>query len=72
MLRCVPVRPCCAREREIDGLPLRMRMLDIETVGAGGGSIARLDAGGALRVGPESAGADPGSIVYGRGGKGHG
>jgi N-methylhydantoinase A len=56
-------------ESEIDRLPLRIRLLDIETVGAGGGSIARLDAGGALRVGPESAGADPGPIVYGRGGQ---
>jgi N-methylhydantoinase A len=55
-------------ESEIDGLPLRMRLLDIETVGAGGGSIARLDAGGVLHVGPESAGADPGPIAYGRGG----
>ncbi len=42
-------------------------MIDIHTVGAGGGSIARLDAGGALRVGPESAGADPGPVCYGRG-----
>lgn len=56
-------------QSEIDGLPLRVRLLDIETIGAGGGSIARLDAGGALRVGPESAGADPGPILYGRGGK---
>ncbi|MCB9458887.1 MAG: hydantoinase/oxoprolinase family protein [Anaerolineaceae bacterium] len=56
-------------ERTIDDLPLRVRVLDIETIGAGGGSIARVDAGGALRVGPESAGADPGPIVYGRGGK---
>ncbi len=56
-------------ESAIDGLPLRVRLLDIETIGAGGGSIARLDAGGALRVGPESAGADPGPIVYGRGGQ---
>jgi N-methylhydantoinase A len=55
-------------ESEIDGLPLRMRVLDIETIGAGGGSIARLDAGGVLVVGPESAGADPGPIVYGAGG----
>jgi N-methylhydantoinase A len=54
---------------EIDGLPLRVRLLDIETIGAGGGSIARVDAGGALRVGPESAGADPGPACYGRGGK---
>jgi N-methylhydantoinase A len=56
-------------QSEIDGLPLRIRLLDIETVGAGGGSIARVDAGGALRVGPESAGASPGPIIYGRGGR---
>jgi N-methylhydantoinase A len=42
-------------------------MIDIHTVGAGGGSIAELDPGGALRIGPESAGADPGPICYGRG-----
>ena len=56
-------------ESAIDDLPLRVRMLDIETIGAGGGSIARVDAGGALRVGPESAGADPGPAIYGRGGE---
>ncbi len=56
-------------ESSIDGLPLRLRMLDIETIGAGGGSIARVDAGGALRVGPESAGANPGPVVYGLGGR---
>ena len=56
-------------ESQIDELPLRVRMLDIETIGAGGGSIARVDAGGALRVGPESAGAKPGPVVYGRGGE---
>jgi N-methylhydantoinase A len=61
----VPIR---RPESEIDGLPLRIRLLDIETIGAGGGSIARLDAGGALRVGPESAGSTPGPICYGRGG----
>jgi N-methylhydantoinase A len=54
-------------EAEIAGLPVRVPMLDIHTVGAGGGSIARFDAAGALRVGPESAGADPGPICYGRG-----
>ncbi len=54
---------------EIGGLPLRTRLLDIETIGAGGGSVVRLDAGGVLRVGPESAGADPGPILYGRGGR---
>ena len=58
-----------AQSSEIDGLPIRARLLDIDTIGAGGGSIARVDAGGALRVGPESAGADPGPIIYGRGGK---
>jgi N-methylhydantoinase A len=63
-----PGAPIRRPESEIDGLPLRIRLLDIETVGAGGGSIARLDAGGALRVGPESAGANPGPICYGRGG----
>jgi N-methylhydantoinase A/oxoprolinase/acetone carboxylase beta subunit len=54
-------------EASIDGLPIRIPMLDIHTVGAGGGSIARVDAGGLLRVGPESAGADPGPACYGRG-----
>ncbi len=63
-----PGYPARRPESEIDGLPLRIRLLDIETVGAGGGSIARLDAGGALRVGPESAGSTPGPICYGRGG----
>ncbi len=55
-------------EAEIAGMPIRVPMLDIHTVGAGGGSLARVDAGGALRVGPESAGADPGPACYGRGG----
>jgi len=64
-----PGAPIRHPEREIDGLPLRIRLLDIETIGAGGGSVARLDAGGALRVGPQSAGADPGPIIYGRGGQ---
>lgn len=63
-----PGEPQRRPQSAIDGLPLRIRLLDIETVGAGGGSIARLDAGGALRVGPQSAGADPGPIIYGRGG----
>ena len=54
-------------EGSIAGLPLRLPIIDIHTVGAGGGSIARLDAGGALRVGPQSAGADPGPACYGRG-----
>jgi N-methylhydantoinase A len=55
-------------EREIGGLPLRLPMVDLQTVGAGGGSIVWRDRGGALRVGPESAGADPGPACYGRGG----
>jgi N-methylhydantoinase A len=54
-------------QAEIAGLPIGVPMLDIHTVGAGGGSIARFDAAGALRVGPESAGAEPGPICYGRG-----
>ena len=54
-------------ETTIDGLPIRVPALDIHTVGAGGGSLATLDAGGALRVGPESAGADPGPACYGVG-----
>jgi N-methylhydantoinase A len=61
--------PALAFEREIDGIPLRVPGLDIETIGAGGGSIAWRDSGGALRVGPESAGAHPGPACYGRGGR---
>jgi N-methylhydantoinase A len=56
-------------ERAIAGRPLSLPALDIHTVGAGGGSIAWRDSGGALRVGPDSAGADPGPACYGRGGK---
>src|SRR5205807_8827608 len=56
-----------ASQAEVAGLPVGVPMLDIHTVGAGGGSLARFDAGGILRVGPESAGADPGPICYGRG-----
>src|ERR1700675_4138496 len=52
---------------EVAGFPVGVPMLEIHTVGAGGGSLARFDAGGALRVGPESAGSDPGPICYGRG-----
>lgn len=63
-----PGRPLHTREFEIDGRPVALPVLDIHTVGAGGGSIARVDPGGALRVGPESAGAVPGPICYGRGG----
>lgn len=53
-------------EASVAGLPVAVAVMDIHTVGAGGGSIARLDEGGALRVGPESAGADPGPACYGR------
>jgi N-methylhydantoinase A len=55
------------RESMVAGVPVGMPMLDIHTAGAGGGSIARFDAGGMLRVGPESAGAQPGPICFGRG-----
>lgn len=55
-------------DAEIDGLALPIRLIDIETIGAGGGSIAQVDRGGLLRVGPESAGASPGPAAYGRGG----
>jgi N-methylhydantoinase A/oxoprolinase/acetone carboxylase beta subunit len=54
-------------EASIDGFPIRVPVLDIHTVGAGGGSLARVDVGGLLRVGPESAGADPGPACYGKG-----
>ncbi len=54
-------------EYQIAGWPIGVPVLDIHTVGAGGGSIARVDVGGALRVGPQSAGADPGPACYGRG-----
>ncbi|WP_435115729.1 hydantoinase/oxoprolinase family protein [Halolamina sp. C58] len=55
-------------DNEIDGYPIRVPMVDVTTVGAGGGSIAWVDAGGALRVGPRSAGSEPGPACYGRGG----
>src|SRR4051794_17158993 len=55
-------------EREVGGVPVRLPSVDVHTVGAGGGSLVRRDAGGALRVGPESAGAGPGPACYGRGG----
>jgi N-methylhydantoinase A len=60
-------QPTTTNEADVAGLPVRVPVLDIHTVGAGGGSLARFDAGGALRVGPESAGADPGPICYGKG-----
>ncbi len=65
---CAP-NPSSRPQSVIDGLPIRTRLLDIETIGAGGGSIARVDAGGVMRVGPQSAGSLPGPAVYGRGGQ---
>lgn len=59
-----------SNEIEVEyAMPIHVPMVDVRTVGAGGGSIARIDAGGMLRVGPESAGAVPGPVCYGRGGK---
>jgi N-methylhydantoinase A len=57
-----------AAERELGGFPIRLPTVDLQTVGAGGGSVVWRDSGGALRVGPQSAGADPGPACYGRGG----
>jgi len=61
-------RPQWTTEAAIETFPLALPAVDIESVGAGGGSLASLDRGGALRVGPESAGADPGPMAYGKGG----
>ena len=61
-------RPIIAAETAVDGLPIRTPVVDIASVGAGGGSIVWRDPGGMLRVGPRSAGADPGPACYGRGG----
>lgn len=58
-----------SNDRTVEGYPARIPMIDIVTVGAGGGSIARIDEGGALKVGPRSAGATPGPACYMRGGK---
>jgi N-methylhydantoinase A len=60
--------PVVSTDVEVGPYPVGMPMIDVHTVGSGGGSIAWIDAGGALRVGPRSAGADPGPICYGRGG----
>jgi N-methylhydantoinase A/oxoprolinase/acetone carboxylase beta subunit len=57
-----------ARDTYVAGYPILVPMIDLHTIGAGGGSIAHVDAGGAFRVGPQSAGADPGPAAYGRGG----
>jgi N-methylhydantoinase A len=62
-------RPQLTQDFALDGLPIRVPLLDINTVGAGGGSIVWIDDGGMLRVGPRSAGADPGPACYGRGGE---
>ncbi len=61
-------RPRLTTESQIGGYPIKLPMIDINTIGAGGGSIAWIDSGAALRVGPQSAGADPGPVCYGRGG----
>ena len=61
-------RPALAAETKIDGLPVKTPVIDMATVGAGGGSLVWVDDGGMLRVGPESAGAEPGPACYGRGG----
>jgi N-methylhydantoinase A len=61
-------RPRLERESSFDGRPVKVPQVDIHTIGAGGGSLAYVDAGGLLRVGPESAGAQPGPACYGRGG----
>ena len=58
-----------SKESEVNGYPIKVPMIDIITIGAGGGSIAWIDEGGALRVGPTSAGADPGPVCYRKGGK---
>ncbi|HEX7177975.1 MAG TPA: hydantoinase/oxoprolinase family protein [Pyrinomonadaceae bacterium] len=63
---CAGGRLRLTNEASVAGLPVAVPVLDIHTVGAGGGSVARVDAGGSLRVGPESAGADPGPACYGR------
>ncbi len=61
--------PAVTAEQTVAGFPVRLPSVDLHTIGAGGGSIARIDAGGALVVGPASAGADPGPAGYGRGGE---
>ena len=60
--------PLIAREREFNGYPVRFPMVDVHSVGAGGGSVAWVDSGGFLHVGPQSAGAHPGPACYGTGG----
>jgi N-methylhydantoinase A len=60
--------PTLTRDHQIDDYPIRIEVMDIHTVGAGGGSVAHIDSGGLLKVGPESAGARPGPVCYGFGG----
>lgn len=63
-------KPTASSELSIDyGLPIHVPMVDVRTIGAGGGSIGHINAAGLLEVGPESAGADPGPVAYGRGGE---
>lgn len=62
-------KPIVRTEGEVDGYPVRIPMVDVNAIGAGGGSVAWLDGAGGLRVGPHSAGADPGPACYGRGGE---
>ena len=62
-------KPSLTRDGRIGRYPVAVPMVDMHTIGAGGGSIARVDAGGLIQVGPESAGADPGPVCYGRGGQ---
>jgi N-methylhydantoinase A len=61
-------RPLFSSAGRIGPYPLRLPRIDVSTIGAGGGSLARLDAGGGLHVGPQSAGAEPGPACYSRGG----
>lgn len=62
-------KPLLRQEGVIDSFPIRVAMVDVNTLGAGGGSIARIDAAGGLRVGPDSAGSNPGPACYGQGGE---
>jgi len=62
-------KPSLTRDGRIGRYPVAVPMVDMHTIGAGGGSIARVDAGGLIQVGPDSAGADPGPVCYGRGGE---
>ena len=62
-------RPLFTSERSVAGHPVKSPAVDVNAIGAGGGSIAWIDGGGALKVGPQSAGADPGPVAYGRGGE---